>query len=141
MQITKSLIDKASAVCGSDAKLATRLGVSGALVSKWRNGSSTPNPVSIGKMAELTGTPLDQALLAPQLDALQASDEGRALIEKWRRGFLAGVVAITSIFGTDATAATVKVHQPVVNALYIVLSRLYRFRVRFPRLTRSAKAF
>jgi DNA-binding transcriptional regulator YdaS (Cro superfamily) len=120
VQITNSLIDKAAALCGSDAKLARKLGITPALVSKWRKGTGTPNAVCIGKMADMTGTPLDQALLAPQLDALQASDEGRAIIEKWKRGFLAGVVAITGIFGTDATAATTNVHQPVVNALYIV---------------------
>lgn len=126
MQITISLIDKASELCGSDSKLARELGVSPQLVSHWRKGRQLPSPLLIGKIGEIVGLSLDQALLARDFEELSGCEEGRALLERYKARFLALSLALGVTFGANATPIEPQVHQPVVDTLYIVSSRVRR---------------
>lgn len=130
MQITKTLIDRASALCGSDNKLAEKLGVSKQLVSKWRTGTAWPNALAIGKMAEMTGVRTEEALLGRDFDELEETEEGRSILARMRAGFLVGAVAISTTLGANATETATtqnKVCLPVVDTLYIVLSAVRTF--------------
>lgn len=127
-----SLIDKASAIAGSDAALARLLGVQRQRVANWRNGNDTCSPedcallagvAGVDPLAEMTramlrkheGTPKGDRLMRVLGKPLQAT--GAALCS-------AGLAAL-AIFGTG-TALPSNAHAfTVLHDVYNALRRKY----------------
>lgn len=63
MQELKTLIDKASKVCGSDKALAHRMGIYQADVSHLRNGKRPFSPEIAAELADIAGEDAKQAAL------------------------------------------------------------------------------
>jgi transcriptional regulator with XRE-family HTH domain len=133
MELTKILIDRAAAVCGSKRKLAEALGVSPQTPTDWTSGKSLPNSQHTARMAEMCGVRIEDALLARDQDELARTEEGKRLLGVMKRGFLAGAVAISAAFSANATVIPTSVCQPVIDTLYIVSSHTIRIVAAFAR--------
>jgi len=66
------LLDRARAMCKTDAELAERLGVPSTHPAQWRNGSKRMTAQTVGLLADFVGIPPDDA----RRMALQAVVEG-----------------------------------------------------------------
>jgi transcriptional regulator with XRE-family HTH domain len=61
MQRVICLLDRARALCQSDAELAERLDVPASHPAQWRNGSRRMTPATVTLLADLVGIPTDDA--------------------------------------------------------------------------------
>lgn len=101
------LIDAASAVAGSDYKLAQRLDVTRALVSAWRHGKKPCSLDAVADMAAIAGLPVEKIVAEALIDRNAGTPRGERLARALGKA-LAGVVATLCIYGTavpDARAA------------------------------------
>lgn len=121
MTITKTLIDKAVEMCGSQRRLAHSLGVTPQLVTDWKNEKALPSEAAVGHMALMTGVHIKDALQARAEDALARSPEGQEVLKALRGGSLRGEVAISCIFATLAGSV---MYQILIDRIYIVSSRM-----------------
>lgn len=106
MELVK-LIDAASAISGSDGKLARHLEVSPGNVSDWRHGRR-PCPIDcVADMAAIAGLPVSRVVEEALIERNAGTPRGERLAKALGKA-LAGVVATLCIFGTavpDARAA------------------------------------
>ena len=63
-----SLIDKASAICGSDNQLAIHLGITRQQVSNWRHGHKVPGIEMQERLAEIAGVDPAAHMLAAAVE-------------------------------------------------------------------------
>lgn len=138
MQLTQTLIDKASGMCGSGAKLADRLGVSRQLITDWRKGKAMPTEVQVGQMALITGIRIEDALQARNEEVLEKTPEGREVLRVMRMGFLRGAAAALFIF---ATLPGYELCQRILDKIYIVSNKastlVCRHQIHLVRLLRT----
>jgi len=78
MQEIKTLIDKASEVCGSDAELALRMGIKVQVVSMLRHGR-TITPETAAELADIAGENVLEAVCQAMLERNKDSRRGSAL--------------------------------------------------------------
>lgn len=90
------LIDKASAIAGSDAKLAQLIGASKQHVSNWRHGSR-PCPIEdVALMAGVAGLDAEAWLIRATIERHQGTAKGDRLLKVLGKGLLATGAAIAS---------------------------------------------
>lgn len=75
------LIDKASAIAGSDYKLAQTLGVPRGHVSQWRHAKRTATPADQALMAHIAGLDPVQVLARATVEAYEGKPKGDALMK------------------------------------------------------------
>jgi hypothetical protein len=90
------LIDKASAIAGSDYKLAQHLGVPRMTVSGWRHGRRTATPADQALMAHLAGLDPVQVLARATVEAYEGKPKGDALMKALGKASLAIGAALGS---------------------------------------------
>jgi hypothetical protein len=122
MQSRQTLIDKASAVCGSDAELARRLQVGRSMVANMRAGTSHMSPAMAGELAMIAGIDPLRAIQAVMMEDLGKTPRGQKVKDAIEAGFLAFVVAICCFFAPDASARGSSDVQLSMNTLHIVSS-------------------
>jgi len=89
MQYVKPLIDKASEVCGSDSKLAERMGVHRVVIAEMRSGKRSISPATAAELADIAGEDAREAAIAAILEGAKGTRrEGvlRDIASRWRGG-------------------------------------------------------
>lgn len=122
MQALKSLIDKASKVCGSDAALAVRLGVKPSVISMLRKNRSI-TPATAAELADIAGEDARQAAIDAIIEGTKGTRREGVMQEILGKAVAAGVAGVLafsyngdSIYSDQTTIKDNK----VVNFIYIV---------------------
>ena len=124
MQDKKTLIDKASEICGGDAALARRMGISRALVSLMRSGDRKITPETAAELADIAGDDAREAAISALLENAKGTRRESVLREILGKALAAGVAGMLVFFYSgDSISATKKIAR-TVDTLYIVSSRL-----------------
>lgn len=126
MQALKTLIDRASEICGNDSQLAKRLGVSRQLLSAMHTGSRKITPVMAAKLADIAGYDLDAALRAATIQSAEGTQDEWLIREIVGKGQAVGAAAMLdssynagSIYSIE-TAIPTKKRVKKGDSLYIV---------------------
>lgn len=122
MQALKSLIDKASKVCGSDAALAVRLGVKPSVISMLRKNRSI-TPATAAELADIAGEDARQAAIDAIIEGTKGTRREGVMQEILGKAVAAGVAGVLAFsYNGDSiysNQTTIK-NNNVVNFLYIV---------------------
>ena len=122
MQDTKTLIDKASKVCGSDASLAYRMGVKAPVISMMR-GKRTITPETAAELADIAGVSVKAAVYQSMIERAVGTRREGVLREILGKSLLAGVVGMSFfsyVPGVKAEAMNTGEGNKPVNKIYIV---------------------
>lgn len=129
MQDKKTLIDKASEICGGDAALARRMGISRALVSLMRSGDRKITPETAAELADIAGDDAREAAISALLENAKGTRRESVLREILGKALAAGVAGMLVFFYSgDSISATEKIANKL-DSLYIVSSRVLWRRV------------
>ena len=94
MELGITLIDKAAAVCGSDSKLAERLGVHRVAVSEMRSGKRSITPATAAEMADIAGLDVDDAVRSAVLESVKGTRREGVLREILGKAIAAGAAGM-----------------------------------------------
>lgn len=118
MQKIKTLIDKASKVCGSDTALACRMGVKVQVISMLRHGR-TITPETAAELADIAGESVKLAVYQAMIERAKGTRREGALREILGKSLLAGVTAMLLFSYTPevkaATANAKKLAEVLTN--------------------------
>lgn len=142
MQELKTLIDRASKLCGSDTALSKELGCSRSLVCLMKKGERSVTPEMAIILADMLGEDVDLALKQAHIAASVLSKNGGKIRDILGKGLAAGAVAMSAISYSASTNAYTLQSTKIANevtGIYIVsiraLSRLFsKFRSAFAQL-------
>lgn len=126
MQEIKTLIDKASKVCGSDKHLAERMGIQPTVISMLRK-DRTITPETAAELAAIAGENPREAAISAIIERAKGSRRGevlKAILGKATMGI--GVVTLLVLSGPDASASRL----PTFHDVYIELLRGVRARLK-----------
>ena len=123
MQDKKTLIDKASEICGGDAALARRMGISRALVSLMRSGDRKITPETAAELADIAGDDAREAVIAAVLESAKGTRREGVLRDILGKALAAGVAGMLVFsYSNDSISATEKIAK-TVDLVYIVSSK------------------
>ncbi|MDO8717556.1 MAG: helix-turn-helix domain-containing protein [Polaromonas sp.] len=116
MQELKTLIDKASKVCGSDKQLAERMGVHQQTISNLKK-DRTITPETAAELAAIAGENPREAAIAAIIERAKGSRRGEVLKAILGKATMAaGVVTVLLLSGPDASAGRL----PTFHDVYYV---------------------
>jgi len=119
MQNIKTLIDKATEVCGSTNALAERMGVKPNVISMLRAGR-TITPETAAELADIAGEDAREAAIQAILERAKGTRREGVLREVLGKALAAGVAGMLVFsYSSDSIAATVKIAAKA-NMRYIV---------------------
>lgn len=140
MQEKKTLIDKASEICGGDAALSRRMGISRALVSLMRSGDRKITPETAAELADIAGDDAREAAISALLENAKGTRREGVLREILGKALAAGVAGMLVFsYNGDSIFATEKIANKL-DSLYIVSSRRIWRRV-LQQIVRIVKAW
>lgn len=94
MQSVKDLIDKASKVCGSDSKLAERMGVHRVVIAEMKAGKRAISPATAAELADIAGEDARQACIDAVIESAKGTRREGALREILGKALAAGVAGM-----------------------------------------------
>lgn len=148
MQSGQSLIDKASEVCGGDAALARRMGISRALISLMRSGDRKITPETAAELADIAGDDAREAAIAAIIEGARGTRRESTLRAILGKALAAGVAAMLVFsYKEDSTSTTetiAKSETPVnlsIHRIYWMLRQIKRKLGVFVLRTNRALAF
>lgn len=97
MKELKTLIDNASKICGGDAALARKLGISKALLSMMKAGERAITPGTAAELAEITGEDARQAAIDAVIESAKGTRRESVLREILGKARAAGVAETLGI--------------------------------------------
>ena len=110
MQSAQSLIDKASEVCGGDAALARRMGISKALISLMRSGERGITPATAAELADIAGDDAREAAIAAVIEGAKGTRRESVVREILGKALAAGVAGLLAIsYSGDSISAMVPI--------------------------------
>ena len=124
MQYVKPLIDKASEVCGSDSKLAERMGVHRVVIAEMRSGKRSISPASAAELADIAGDDAREAAIAAILEGAKGTRrEGvlRDILGKALAVGVAGMLVISYSEGSNSAMEKIAMND---GAIYFVIHRI-----------------
>lgn len=140
MEYAKTLIDKASKVCGSDKALAERMGIYAADISHLRAGKRPLSPELAAELADIAGEDAREAAIAAIIMRNENNRKGAVLREILGKALAAGVAGMLVFsYSGDSISAT-KTIANKLDRLYIVSSRV-RWRRVLQQIGRIVKAW
>lgn len=123
MEELKTLIDKASEVCGSDSALALRMGVAQSVISDMRHRGRTITPETAAELADIAGLDARQAAIAAIIVRARGTRREGAMQKILGKALAAGVAAML-VFSYETASNSLNGEQSAstkrVNSLYIV---------------------
>lgn len=129
MQALKTLIDRASEMCGGDAALARELKCSRSLVCLMKKGERTVTPEIAIILADMLNEDVDLALRQAHIAAAANSKNGSRIAEILGKGLTAGAVAMLATSYSGAANATSEIEdsgRTALDNIYIVSIRMLR---------------
>jgi transcriptional regulator with XRE-family HTH domain len=122
MQYVITLIDKASKVCGSDSKLAEKMGIHRVAISEMRAGKRAISPATAAELADIAGDDAREAAINAIIESAKGTRRESVLREILGKALVVGVVGMLAIsYNGDSISATKKIANKL-DSLYIVLS-------------------
>ena len=97
MQELKTLIDKASFVCGSDTQLALRLGVYQPDVANMRAGTRKISPMTAAELADIAGTSVEDAVMLAVLESSIGTRREGAILSILGNGIRSSLTAVQNL--------------------------------------------
>lgn len=131
MQALKTLIDRASEMCGGDAALARELKCSRSLVCLMKKGERTVTPEIAIILADMLNEDVDLALRQAHIAAAANSKNGSRIAEILGKGLAAGAVAMLATSYSSAANASLANDAQLsrgLNNVYIVSFWIKRLR-------------
>ena len=131
MQALKTLIDRASEMCGGDAALARELKCSRSLVCLMKKGERTVTPEIAIILADMLNEDVDLALRQAHIAAAANSKNGSRIAEILGKGLAAGAVAMLATSYSSAANASLGNEAQLsrgLNNVYIVSFWMKRLR-------------
>jgi transcriptional regulator with XRE-family HTH domain len=126
MQEVKTLIDKASKVCGSDKQLAERMGIHSQTLSAMKK-NRTITPETAAELASIAGENPRDAAIAAIIERAKGSRRGEVLKAILGKATMAaGVVTILLLSGPDASASRLPTFHDVYFEFWKAIRRLFR---------------
>lgn len=125
MQDKKTLIDKASEICGGDAALARRMGISRALVSLMRSGDRKITPETAAELADIAGDDAREAAIAAILEGAKGTRRESVLRDILGKALAAGVAAVLVISYNDDSNSTTETIAKTGDSVYSAIHRIY----------------
>lgn len=125
MQSGQSLIDKASEVCGSDSKLAERLGVHRVVVAEMRNGKRAISPATAAELADIAGDDAREAAIAAIIEGAKGTRRESTLRNILGKALAAGVAAMLVISYKDDSTFTMETIAKSDTPVYFSIHRIY----------------
>lgn len=130
MQSVSALIDKASEVCGGDAALARRMGISKALISLMRSGERGITPGTAAELADIAGDDAREAVISAVIEGAKGTRREGVLREILGKAVAAGVAGLLvfsysgdSISATESIAKNDASVNDSIHRIYLVLRR------------------
>lgn len=125
MQQAQTLIDKASDVCGGDAALARRMGISRSLVSLMRSGDRKITPETAAELADIAGDDAREAAIAAILEGAKGTRREGVLRDILGKALAAGVAGMLVIsYSEGSNSATEKI-AIASDSIYLAIHRIY----------------
>lgn len=142
MQDKKTLIDKASEICGGDAALARRMEISRALVSLMRSRDRKITTETAAELADIAGDDAREAAIAAILEGAKGTRRESVLRDILGKALAAGVAAVLVISykdGSNFTTETIaKTGDSVYSAIHRIYSTLRKIKRRMGEFARCA---
>lgn len=132
----KTLIDRASEVCGGDAKLARRMGVSQSVISDMRHRGRSISPVTAAELADIAGEDAREAAIAAVIESTKGTRREGAMREILGKALAVGVAGMLVFsYSGDSISSTEKPTTTAnnCNSLYIVSTWVRRVLRRWMR--------
>lgn len=127
MEYAKSLIDKASKVCGGDSALAVNLGIPRQNVYLMRSGKRPISPATAAELADIAGDDAREAAITAVIESAKGTRREGLLKEILGKGLAGGEGAMCHIsYETDSLNAidNIAKSSSKPDSLYIVSIRL-----------------
>ena len=122
MQSAQLLIDKASEVCGGDAALARRMGISKALISLMRSGERGITPATAAELADIAGDDAREAVISAVIESAKGTRKESVLREILGKALAAGVAGMLVFsYSKDSISATkpiAKIHLTINDSIH-----------------------
>ena len=124
MQDKKTLIDKASEICGGDAALARRMGISRALVSLMRSGDRKITPETAAELADIAGDDAREAAISALLENAKGTRRESVLREILGKALAAGVAGMLVFSYSEDSNFTMETIAKSNTPVYFVIHRI-----------------
>lgn len=148
MEYVQPLIDRAAKVCGSDSKLAERMGIHRVAISEMRAGKRAISPATAAELADIAGDDAREAAIAAIIDSAKGTRREsvlRAILGKALAAGVAGMLVISysdgSNFTTEKIAKASDSIQLAIHRIYSTLRKIKRRMGEFVLCTNRALAF
>lgn len=125
MQSGQTLIDKASNVCGSDSKLAERMGVHRVVIAEMRNGKRAISPATAAELADIAGDDAREAAIAAIIEGARGTRRESTLRNILGKALAAGVAAMLVISYKDDSTSTMETIAKSDTPIYFFIHRIY----------------
>lgn len=101
MQYVNPLIDKASKICGSDSKLAERMGIHRVAIAEMRAGKRAISPATAAELADIAGDDAREAAIAAVIEGAKGTRRESVLREILGKAIAAGVAGLLAFSYSD----------------------------------------
>lgn len=125
MEYEKTLIDKASEVCGGNAALARRMGISRTLVSLMRHGDRKITPETAAELADIAGEDAREAAIKAIIEGAKGTRKENTLRNILGKALAAGVAATLVISYSDGSNFATDSIAKASERVYFSIHRIY----------------
>ncbi|MBH1976862.1 MAG: hypothetical protein I8H67_00735 [Comamonadaceae bacterium] len=124
MQHVQPLIDKAAKVCGSDSKLAERMGVHRVVIAEMRAGKRNISPATAAELADIAGDDAREAVIAAVLESAKGTRRENVLREILGKALAAGVAGMLVFSYSEDSNFTMETIAKSNTPVYFVIHRI-----------------
>ena len=124
MQHVQPLIDKAAKVCGSDSKLAERMGVHRVVIAEMRAGKRNISPATAAELADIAGDDAREAVIAAVLESAKGTRRESVLRDILGKALAAGVAGMLVFSYKNDSNSTMETIAKSNTPIYLAIHRI-----------------